>query len=89
MSLINMTPKWTNIIQSINVYLIRLRMKSEEKAQKLARDPYFIYNQWVRETGNNIAETDLAIWCVEYIQSMMQMSLLKLQKAVAIDGIRY
>ncbi len=89
MSLTTMTPEWRNIADEILVFVIRKRQQKDPNILALANNASALYNWWANERGYAIQSIELALWCTEYIQSLVTTPLSKLIKAAEIDDIKF
>lgn len=89
MALTVMTPEWQQYANSITVFIIRRKQKSENELQLLAQNPLLLYNRWASESGCAVPDAELALWCLDYIQQMVNTPLARLIKAAKIDGLNY
>jgi len=87
--LVVVTDSWTKIMRSITKYILKKRA-SEKNFLKNFLDISAIldiYNQWATQTGTIITDTELALWCVDYINDLMAMPFERLERSAAIDKI--
>ena len=49
--------------------------------------PMRLYNIWARERGIAVSQSDLAMWCLQYLKTCTSLPLKTLQKAAQYDGI--
>lgn len=84
-----MTPEWRALANSISVYILRRRLRDEDAYIEDNKKRYNIYNQFIRETGTVISDTDLSLWCLDYIQTVSNLSLDALRRAVEYDKLEY
>lgn len=84
-----MTPEWRALANSISVYILRRRLKNEETYMEENKNRFNIYNQFIRDTGTVISDTDLSLWCLDYIQTVSDLPLNVLKRAVEYDKLEY
>lgn len=87
MALSAMTGDWKEAANSITLYVLRRRRENEAKLIEEAANPIRLYNTWVHETGVVVDDAERALWCVEYMQSLVRMDTAKLTAAAQIDGL--
>ena len=89
MSLTTMTPEWKNIADEIMIFVIRKRQLKDPNILAFANDASALYNWWANERGYAIRSVELALWCTDYIQSLVATPLPKLIKAAEIDNLQF
>lgn len=90
MNLTIMTPEWKELADCITVYILRRRIINDAEIQaELKKDKFSLFNTFVQNTGTVVLDSDLAIWCVGYIQDISTMPLNKLKLAAQIDELSY
>lgn len=87
MALTTMTAEWSGIANEITAFVLRRRLKDEAALQMLAASPMRLYNIWARERGIAVSQSDLAMWCLQYLKTCTSLPLKTLQKAAQYDGI--
>lgn len=88
MALSILTPEWTTMINKITIYVIKERMNDELKIKNMKNKPFDLFNQWANDTGVAVDNSELALWCVKYIQSIIEMPLSRLKMAADIDELQ-
>jgi hypothetical protein len=84
-----MTPEWQQYANEITVYIIRRKRKNESELQMLAQTPLLLYNQWANERGCAVPDAELSLWCLDYMQQLVNTPLERLIKAAKIDGLYF
>lgn len=84
-----MTPEWKKLADDITIYILQQRIINDLAVQSKLKDKYSLFNAFVQNTGTNVAEPDLALWCVNYIKDITTMPLNKLKLAAQIDELSY
>ena len=87
MALSTMTREWKEINDSIMRFVIRQKQADEAKLAEKAKNATGLFNEWVNAYGVSIRDPELALWCVEYMQSLVGMPIDRLTSAAKFDGI--
>lgn len=88
MSLSVMTSEWSYIANDITLFVLRHREQDSPAFKSAAStSPIALFNLWNDERGIAVYYTELALWCVNYIQLCARMPLHRLRKAAHIDGL--
>lgn len=84
-----MTPEWTRVANDIQIFVIQERKGAQYPIKLNQQELRDFYNKWSRVRGIVIENTELALWCMEYIRKLMNMPLSRLKAAADMDGLKY